>query len=52
MNPGIISSNLMAGLLGQGSFVLKMQQTVMLLFIQSADEYAQKILLLLVSLDI
>lgn len=52
MNPGIISSNIMAGILGEGTFSLKMQQTILGLLFQSAEEYADKILPLLVSPDI
>ena len=52
MNPGIISSNIMAGILGEGTFRLKVQQTIMGLLFQGAEEYAGKVLPLLVSPDI
>ena len=52
MNPGIISTNIMAGILGEGSFSLKARQALMGLLFQSAEEYAEKVLPLLVSPDI
>jgi hypothetical protein len=52
MNPGFISSNIMAGVLGEGTFKLKAQQTIIGLLFQSAEKYAGKVLPLLVSPDI
>jgi NAD(P)-dependent dehydrogenase (short-subunit alcohol dehydrogenase family) len=52
MNPGIISSNIMAGVLGEGTLALKVQQTIIRMLFQSAEEYAEKVLPLLVSPDI
>lgn len=52
MNPGVIASNLMAGVLGEGTITLKVQQTIMGLLFQSAQEYAEKVLPLLRSPEI
>jgi len=52
MNPGIISSNIMAGVLGDRSILLKMQQTIMGMLFQSSEKYAKTITPLLVSTDI
>lgn len=52
MNPGVISSNIMAGVLGEGSLALKLQQMIIGMVFQSAEKYAEKILPLLVSSDI
>ncbi len=52
MNPGIIKSNIMSGVLGDNSVLLKIQQTVMGILFQSAEQYAKKITPLLVSPDI
>ena len=51
MNPGFIKTDIMAGVLGRGIF-LSLQQFVIGALFQSADEYAEKILPLLVSPDI
>ncbi len=51
MNPGIISSEIMSGYLGNG-LLLKLQQTIMGVIFQSADQYAAKHLPLLVSDDL
>ncbi|MCB5293068.1 hypothetical protein [Arthrobacter sp. SO3] len=48
MNPGIIKTNIMAGVLGQSSFKLRAQQTLIGLLFQSAEAYAEKVLPLLV----
>ncbi|CAN5157839.1 SDR family NAD(P)-dependent oxidoreductase [soil metagenome] len=52
MNPGIIKSNIMSGVLGEKSFLLKLQQTIIGILFQSAEQYAKKIVPLLVSPDI
>lgn len=52
MNPGIIKSNIMSGVLGDNPVLLKIQQTVMGILFQSAEQYAKKITPLLVSPDI
>lgn len=52
MNPGIINSNIMSGILGENSILLKIQKTVVGLFFQSPKQYAKKITPLLVSEDI
>ena len=52
MNPGIISPNIMSGVFGDNSVLLKIQQTVMGILFQSAEQYAKKITPLLVSPDI
>jgi hypothetical protein len=49
MNPGIISSNIMSGVLGNNSFLLKFQQIIVGMLFQSAEEYARKIVPLLFS---
>lgn len=43
MNPGIIKTNIMAGVLGQSSVALRAQQTLMGLLFQSAETYAEKV---------
>jgi len=43
MNPGIIKTNIMAGVLGQSSLVLRVQQALVGLLFQSAETYAKKI---------
>lgn len=53
LNPGLIKSNILSVLLGSyGRFLFKIQQTLIGLFFQSADQYAERILPLLVSPDI
>lgn len=52
MNPGIINSNIMSGILGDNSILLKIQKTIVGLFFQSPEQYAKKITPLLVSKDI
>ncbi|CAN5393251.1 SDR family NAD(P)-dependent oxidoreductase [soil metagenome] len=52
MNPGIINSNIMSGVLGDKSVLLKIQQTIMGILFQSAKQYARIIAPLLVSPDI
>lgn len=52
LNPGIIKSNIMAGALGENSWSLFMQQSVMGVIMQSADAYAATIVPLMISLDI
>jgi len=48
MNPGVIKTNIMAGVLGQSSLTPRVQQTVIGLLFQSAETYAEKMLPLLV----
>lgn len=48
MNPGIIKTNIMAGVLGGSSLSLRLQQAVVGLLFQSAETYAKAILPLLV----
>ena len=52
MNPGIINSNIMSGILGENSILLKIQKMIAGLIFQSTEEYAKKITPLLVSPDI
>jgi NAD(P)-dependent dehydrogenase (short-subunit alcohol dehydrogenase family) len=52
MNPGIINSNIMSGVLGDKSVLLKIQQTIMGILFQSEKKYAKIITPLLVSPDI
>jgi NAD(P)-dependent dehydrogenase (short-subunit alcohol dehydrogenase family) len=52
LNPGIIRSNIMAGYLGENSFMFKLQRTIVWVFFQSAEQYAQKMVPLLVSPDL
>lgn len=52
LNPGIMKSNIMSGVLGEGTVALKLQQTIIGLLFQSVEQYAEKILPLLVSPDI
>ena len=52
MNPGIIKTNIMAGVLGGGSLRLRLQQSVVGMLFQSAETYAQKILPLVVRPDL
>ncbi|XAS64310.1 hypothetical protein ACOM2C_13770 [Pseudarthrobacter sp. So.54] len=42
MNPGIIKTNIMAGVLGQATLKLRAQQTLIGLVFQSAEAYAEK----------
>jgi NAD(P)-dependent dehydrogenase (short-subunit alcohol dehydrogenase family) len=48
MNPGIISTNIMSGVLGQSSMKLRAQQALIGLLFQSPDTYAKKVIPLLV----
>lgn len=48
MNPGVIKTNIMAGVLGQSSLVLRVQQTLIGLLFQSAETYAEKVVPLVV----
>lgn len=52
MNPGIMKSNIMGGLLGEGTLAQKLQQTIIGWLFQSVEQYAEKVLPLLVSPDI
>jgi len=52
LNPGLIKSNILAGVLGEGTLAQKLQQMIIGFLFQSAEEYAEKILPLLVSTDI
>jgi hypothetical protein len=52
LNPGIIKSGIIAGVLGEGTLLFKLQQIVIGALLQSTDEYAAKILPLLASPDI
>ncbi|MDH3292565.1 MAG: SDR family NAD(P)-dependent oxidoreductase [Gemmatimonadota bacterium] len=52
LNPGIMKSNIMGGVLGEGTLALKLQQTIIGLLFQSVEQYAEKVLPLLVSPDI
>ena len=52
LNPGVISTNIMSGLIGNGSFFLRMQQYITRLIFQSAEQYAENMVPLLVSPDI
>ena len=52
LSPGIIKSGITTGTLGDGSFLFKLQQMLVGALFQSADEYAERILPLLVSPDI
>ena len=42
MNPGIINSNIMSGVFGDNSILLKIQQAVIGVIFQSAEQYAKK----------
>lgn len=48
MNPGFINTNIMAGVLGQASLGLRIQQILTGLLSQSAETYAEKVLPLLI----
>jgi NAD(P)-dependent dehydrogenase (short-subunit alcohol dehydrogenase family) len=48
MNPGVIKTNIMAGVLGQASLRLRVQQTLVGLLFQSAETYAEKVVPLVV----
>lgn len=48
MNPGIIRTNIMSGVLGQSSMKLRAQQALIGLLFQSPDTYAKKVIPLLV----
>jgi NAD(P)-dependent dehydrogenase (short-subunit alcohol dehydrogenase family) len=53
LNPGLIKSNILSLLLASyGNFLFKMQQTLIGWFYQSADQYAERLVPLLVSPDI
>lgn len=52
LNPGIIKSGIITGVLGEGTFLFKLQQLLVGALLQSTGEYAEKILPLLVSPDI
>jgi len=52
LNPGIIKSGIITGVLGEGTVLFKLQQFITGALLQSADEYAAKILPLMVSPDI
>jgi NAD(P)-dependent dehydrogenase (short-subunit alcohol dehydrogenase family) len=52
LNPGIIKSNIMSGMLGSETLALKLQQTIIGLLFQSAETYAGKILPLLLTPEI
>ena len=52
LNPGIMKSNIMAGLLGEGSLLLALQQATIGLVFPSVEQYAQRMLPLLWSADI
>jgi NAD(P)-dependent dehydrogenase (short-subunit alcohol dehydrogenase family) len=52
LNPGIMKSNIMGGLLGEGSRLHRLQQAVIGLIFPSVAEYAERILPLLISPDI
>jgi len=52
LNPGVMTSNIMSGVLGESTLALKLQQTVVGLLFQSPEQYAEKMLPLLVSPDI
>jgi NAD(P)-dependent dehydrogenase (short-subunit alcohol dehydrogenase family) len=52
LNPGIMKSNIMGGLLGEGSVFHIAQQTVIGIIFQSVEQYAAKILPLLFAPDI
>ena len=48
MNPGVIKTNIMAGVLGPSSLALRVQQTLISFLFQSAETYAEKVVPLLV----
>jgi len=48
MNPGIIKSDIMTGVLGQSSWKLRVQRTLVGLLFQSAETYAEKVVPLVV----
>lgn len=48
MNPGVIKTNIMSGVLGQSSLTQRVQKTLVGLFFQSAETYAEKVTPLLV----
>ena len=48
MNPGIIKTNIMAGVLGQATLKLRAQQILIGLLFQSAEAYAEKVVPLVV----
>lgn len=52
LNPGLVQSNIMAGVFGERSFALKLQRTIIGLLFQKPREYAAKILPLLICPDI
>ncbi|MBN2318968.1 MAG: SDR family NAD(P)-dependent oxidoreductase [Acidobacteria bacterium] len=52
LNPGIIKSGIITGILGERSLIFRLQQILVGALFQSADEYAERILPLLVSPDI
>ena len=52
LNPGIIKSNIMSGMLGTGTPALKLHRTIVGLLFQSAETYAGKILPLLLTPEI
>ena len=52
LNPGLIKSSIRTGVLGEGSFVLKLTEMLIGALFPSADQYAERILPLLASPDI
>lgn len=48
MNPGIIKTNIMAGVLGGSSVALRAQKTLIGLLFQSAETYAEKVVPLII----
>jgi NAD(P)-dependent dehydrogenase (short-subunit alcohol dehydrogenase family) len=52
LNPGIIKSGIISGVLGEGTLQFKLQQLIVGALLQSTDEYAAKILPLMASPDI
>jgi NAD(P)-dependent dehydrogenase (short-subunit alcohol dehydrogenase family) len=52
LNPGLIKSNIRAGILGEGSFTQKIVEALIGLLFKSTDEYAEQTVPLLVSPDI
>ncbi len=52
MNPGIIKTGIITGILGEGTLLFRLQQFLIGMLFQSVEEYADRILPLLVSPDI